>query len=169
MDPFGLFNVVTYRGATFSDTAAYYRTPEGKTRRVRENILWDIARQLENAIDSETDCECKEMLQNIYDNWIVKISMSDGVNKAAETHINYQRPVFTPYDVIGNSATGGTTVFYNEAFSAPRNTAVHEYGHMLPGVVDVRQKFGNNPNEAAANQMEAYILDALTNGRSLCQ
>jgi len=139
----------------------------------RKRQLEGFGKLLKDAIDKTQDCECKQKLQQLYDNWTLYPTAENSPGSAAGHGQSWS--AHTDILTSGRDPIGGNTTFYNETWGfgsdsmGPMNTFMHEFSHMTPDVFRVPYAPVNDPNETAARNKQRELLMQMLNGRSLCK
>lgn len=178
VDVRGLFEVVVHDpcsnlsnfSAAVNCRRAFTKSPLGQ----RAAQLRRFGDRLDKAIGEETDCECKEELQNLFENWTVEPTLIDSPgNFPAATQLFVEGGQQFGLRRLGGTVTGGRTTFFNETwdFGRPFSVFLHEFAHMTPTVYSVPSNpllDVDDPNEKAARRHTEFLQQALFNRSSLC-
>jgi len=170
-DPFGLFSVTgpnPCQGLSFAATTQCRQENAEVYRRIAE--LKRLGEKLREAIAAEPDCECKDKLQELYDNWNLRVAMSDNSIGSAITNVTVDNPSYNGGMTVSGEPIGGNTSFYNQAFEHEQTGHVfmHEFAHMTPDIHSIKPLPINDPNEQAASFTGWKLYQALMSGQSLC-
>ena len=167
LDPFGLFEVRIKDPcegmSSFAAAMECRRSPRTEELYRRKRELEHLGELLNRAIEREENCECKEMVKGLFDNWILIATMEPSNGPwAASTLLRRD----------GRDVIGGFTRFYNLAFAGGvAFTFYHEFAHMTPQVLAVPSEpfpTRDDPGEQAADRVGAHMRNSVLQGGSLC-
>jgi hypothetical protein len=154
---------------SFQAAMACRSDPKNQGLYKRKRDLERLGERLGEAIQNEEDCECKNELQGLFDNWTVTPSSrrSPGDFPAKTKLITEGGNMLVQGNVIGGHST-----FYTNSWPGIGFVFYHEFAHMTPGVLAVPSAMfptADDPGEVAASEYAAYLRSKVYGGGSLCR